>query len=255
MNRFSGYILLIILAIGCKQQDVKKPASASLNTDKLFIPPFTVTKFEGSYTGSFDRGFITINLNYVQGKNASGYDIQRGLRRNINGTLKPIGKSFNFIMNEPGDNASDGIFQFTIDTSRFILNGTWKSRDTLQIVSKSMLLKRQLKKTQDSLDNELGTLVPATGNYSTDTTLDFSVEGICEYRFYQFPGDSTSQLLSVKGSYIRNKDSVLIDWRKNSWTPAQKMKLVIYHKKVHDTNYDEQHLAGHGWKLVKLEGD
>ena len=251
------YFLFGFLLLGCntKPKDSKATTLASANTDKVFVSAFPVSKFEGSYSGSFDRGFITIVLNYVQGSTASGYDIQRGLRRNINGKLSPGGKSFSFLLKEPGDNVSDGIFQFTIDTSKFILNGAWKPHDTLNILSRPLVLKRQPKKNEQNYENDLGTWIPATGNYSTDTTLDFSGEGICEFRFYQFPGDSTSQLLSVKGSYIRENDSVLIDWQKNTWTPAQKMKLVIFHKKTPGDGYDEQRLVGSGWKMIKLEGD
>ena len=251
------YTLALVVMAGCgsKEKEARVMSASKVTNQKSSLSSFQVNKFEGTYTGSFDRGFITLNLNYVTGQHVSGYDIQRGLRRNINGSLTPGGKTFAFNLKEPGDNASDGIFQFTIDTSRFIVNGRWKSFDTSKIVSKALVLKKQPKKTESNLDNELGTWVPARSNYRTDTTLDFSGEGICEFRFYQFPGDSTSQLLSVKGSYIRIKDSVLIEWQKNSWTPAQKMKLVVNHKPRRAAGIDEQRLVGHGWKLIKLEGD
>ena len=256
MRQLIGFCIITLVIFSCsdKTSQVTKINNAS-NSARLYLPSYPVNKFEGSYSGAFSKGFITINLNYVQGKTASGYEIQRGVRRNLNGTLQPNGKSFLFTMKEPGTETSDGIFQFSIDTSRFILNGTWKSMDTSVIASIPVSLKKQPTKTEANYENELGTWLPQKGAFRKDTTLDFSPLGICEYKFYQFPGDSTSHIISVKGSYIRNKDSVFIDWQKNSWTPILKMKLIRMDVKVPHKEYDEEHLVGHGWNLVKVEAD
>ena len=88
------------------------------------------------------------------------------------------------------------------------------------------------KKRTDNFDEQLGIWVPASGTYNTDTTLEFFPEGTCEYKFYATPGDSTSQVSSVKGNFIQTKDTVLIEWQKNSFTPLQKMKLVLKTKKI-----------------------
>ena len=248
-------LLLLLLTNCCSpgQEDVIKTNTVVKKNSKA-APVFVVSKFEGSYTGSFARGFITITLNYVVGKNVSGYNITRGTRINMNGVLKPNGKNFSFLLREAGDPATNGIFQFTIDTTSFLLIGTWNPKDTLQVISKPMFLKKQPRKTEENFDNELGTWIPEKA-VNSDTTLDFSTDGICEFRFYQFPGDSASQILSVTGSYIRNKDSVMIDWQKNSWTPSQRMKLVILHKKNLKSDYDDERLSGFGWNYARVEGD
>ena len=62
-----------------------------------------------------------------------------------------------------------------------------------------------------------------------------------------------SNLISIKGSFIRNKDSVSIEWQKNSWIPSLKMKLIMVHKKNPQKPRETKYLVGNGWKLVKLE--
>lgn len=244
----------ILFAIACQQKstDTQQVQSNISDTSKLFIPSYAVTNFEGTYTGSFDDGYMTLVLNYVTGKNASGFNIHKGNRRNINGTIDQAANGYKFTMKEPGDNPYDGTFVFTIDTVKFTMTGHWEPFDSSKTKGKNLALQKQKNKSI-SYDQQLGTWVPTSGNYSTDTTLDFFPEGSCEYRFYQFPGDSTSQLISVKGNYIEKSDTVFIEWQKNTYTPAQKMKLIKRRKKVVDSDYEEQQLIGNGWRMSKIE--
>lgn len=228
--------------------------NTSITNEKLFTPVYAVNNFEGSYVGNFDQGFITVVLNYINGKTVSGYNLHKGLRRSINGTLQPDANGYKFILKEPGDNPYDGTFECTIDTTKFRMEGMWNPFDISKTKAKKVSLLKQEKKPLN-YDEDLGMWVPATGSYNSDTTLDFAPEGICEYKFYQKPGDSTSQLISVKGNYILNKDTVSIDWQKNTFTPSQKMKLVKRKKIVKEGEYAEQLLVGNGWKFVKFEGE
>lgn len=257
MKYIPALLLLCFLSCKTKTLETNITAADSAANQKLFIQTYAVNNFEGTYSGSFDQGYITIVLNYINGKNVSGYNLHKGVRRNINGNLEADANGFKFIVKEPGDNPFDGTFEFTIDTTKFALKGMWIPFDSTKTRSKALALLKQPKKTTVSYDDQLGLWVPATGTYSTDTTLDFSPEGICEYKFYATPGDSTSQATSVKGNYIMVKDTVLIEWQKNSYTPAQKMKLVKRTKKIktEGNEYDEQQLVGNGWKFAKFEGD
>lgn len=258
MKYFFAFCLLTFINSCGHKTTVNEATSTNtaITNEKLFTPAYPVNNFEGTYTGNFDQGFITIELNYINGKMASGYNLHKGLRRSINGTLQPGANGYKFILKEPGDNPYDGIFEFTIDTSKFAMEGVWNPFDTSKTKSKKLSLQRQQKKPIN-YDEELGMWVPATGSYNTDTTLDFAREGTCEYKFYEKPGDSTSQVISVRGNYVTHKDTVLIDWQKNIYTPSQKMKLVRKKKKIKEgeNEYEEQQLVGNGWKFSKFEGD
>lgn len=250
-------VLCFLSSCDSKEVNEVTAPTASFENDKVYIPSYAVNNFEGTYSGSFDNGYIIIEINYVNGKNASGYNLHKGVRRNINGTLQPATNGFHFMLKEPGDNPFDGTFDFIIDTSKFALGGTWIPFDSSRTKSKTLALQKQPKKVTINYEDELGMWVPATGTYSTDTTLDFDPAGTCEYRFYSKPGDVTSQMNSVRGNYIQVKDTVLIEWQKNSFTPEQKMKMVKRKKILKDAggDYTEQQLVGHGWKFAKFEGD
>ena len=255
--KYLTFICLLYCLLSCKSKNkVSADTTSSISNEKLYIPTYAVNKFEGTYSGNFDQGFITINLNYINGKNVSGYNSHRGTRRNINGMLQPDANGFKFILKEPGDNPYDGTFEFTIDTTKFALTGLWTPFDTSKTKAKRLaLVKQQKKEYNDSIDFYIGTWVPDSGTYSSDTTLALSNEGECIYSFYKSPGDSTSQLNTVKGNYVISKDTVLIEWQKNPFTPSQKMKLVKRNKKIKGEEYEVVQLAGNGWKLVKLEGE
>jgi len=248
--------LYFFTGCGSKESTDTTASTASLTTDKIYTPAYPVNNMAGTYSGNFDNGYIIIALNYVNGKNVSGYNLHKGVRRNINGTLQPGTNGFHFMLKEPGDNPFDGTFDFIIDTINFSMKGTWIPFDSTKTKSKTLSLQKQAKKITN-YEDELGMWVPATGTYSTDTTLDFDPAGTCEYKFYSKPGDSTSQLNSVRGNYVQVKDTVLIEWQKNSFTPSQKMKLILRTKHIKDqgNDYDEKQLVGNGWKFAKFEGD
>ena len=236
--------------------DATSADSTATSGEKFYIPTYAVSKLQGTYTGSFDKGFITIVLNYIEGRNVSGYNLHKGLRRNINGILSESGGKFYFELKEPGDNPFDGIFKFSIDTSTMAVTGLWTPLDSTKTSAKQLALTRKPNVTDEDYSQFLGSWVPATANYGTDTLLQFDMQGTCSYDFYQSPGDSTSQVISVKGNYVQNKDTILIEWQKNQYIPDQKMKLILYRKKIKqdDYEYEQLTLRGHGWKMSQFEG-
>ena len=127
------------------------------------------------------------------------------MRRNINGELSEQNGKFSFVLKEPGDNPYDGVFEFSIDTVNFKLTGWWKPFDSSKVRSKELKLDRKAAWNGD-YSNQLGTWIPASGTYATDTLLVFNPEGTCSYDFYEKPGDPNSQLVSVKGNYEEVKE-------------------------------------------------
>lgn len=257
MTKYFPFLLIALSACNSKNGDIAASGQDSATAQKIFMPQYAVNRFEGEYKGSFDQGFITIVLNYVNGRNVSGYNLHKGMRRNINGTVQAGSGAYSFVLKEPGDNPFDGTFEFTIDTATFNLSGKWTPNDPSKTSAKTLALQKQANKSNNNMEDQLGTWVPASGTYSTDTTLDFSADGICEYKFYATPGDSTSQINSVKGNYIVSRDTLVIEWQKNAFTPAQKMKLVKKTKKIKNggEEYEELQLSGHGWKFAQFQGD
>jgi hypothetical protein len=243
----------ILVFISCNEK--KSESQKAQVQGQFFNSSYNVKNFVGTYTGSFDDGIITVVLNYVHGRNVSGYNLHKGLRRNINGTLEEKDGKFAFELKEPGDNPYDGVFSFTIDTTAFKMTGKWTPLNPDKVTAKQLVLTRKAGVTGSFLD-ELGTWIPASGTFATDTIMEFDPQGTVKYNFYEKPGDSTSQLISIKGNYVVQKDTVIIEWQKNTYTPQQRMKLVKQTKKIKqdDYEYDEYFLNGHGWRLTQFMG-
>ena len=74
------------------------------------IDKFDYKELEGIYRGEFGDGTISIILSYVSDSKAIGYNIHRGLQRNLNGHVTSHGDSIKIILNEPGDHEYDGVF-------------------------------------------------------------------------------------------------------------------------------------------------
>jgi len=82
----------------------------------------------GTYSGLYSKGLITLAINYISGSTASGYNLHKGLRRNINGPVELKGGQLNFVLKEPGGNPYDGTFYLSLDTASLkITEATVKS--------------------------------------------------------------------------------------------------------------------------------
>ena len=99
----------------------------------------------------FGGSSILIILNYVSGQNAIGYNIHKGLQRNITGKVSRSGDSIQVTLNEPGDNKYDGIFTLDfigIDKSP---KGNWTANDP-KIPSQNFKLKKIDQKENNNND-------------------------------------------------------------------------------------------------------
>jgi len=204
----------------------------------------------GTYSGSFNKGIITLVLNYISGKTVSGYDIHKGLRRNVNGEVSRDGGKLSFVLKEPGDNPYDGVFYFSLDTASLKINGKWVPMDSSKLSTKKLALSR--KKVDKSME-DYGYLWTSFGK--GDTSLEFHQDGSCDLSFYQLPEDSTSQLIDIQGSYIINKDTFRIEWQKNDYFPSTLMKLVRSKEKMNEGEEGFPVLGGNGLKFTPFEGD
>jgi hypothetical protein len=215
-------------------------------------------KYMGYYNGSFGKGIITVAINYISGKNVSGYDLHKGLRRNLNGTVTNRGDGLQFALKEPGDNPLDGVLYLFLDTAGMKLKGKWQPLDSTRITAKNLVLSRIQKSTGSAQEREANDLLWRLPDGGEDTTLLFKSDGSCEYAFYLRPQDSTSQLITIKGTYHREVDTFRVEWQKNSYTPAQVMKLIETRIRVGQDKdyegYDLLTLKGHGWIFSFNEG-
>ncbi len=202
----------------------------------------------GTYQGKLGKSAASVVINYINGDIVSGYDVIKGVRRNLNGRLKDQGKTVDFDLTDPGENATDGHYVVTLDTLQQTLTGTWKPMhpDKASEQPLSMKKKKQYKPEDDAIGmyEWMGMGEGARGG-----TLSFYDDGLCTFSYYKNRNDSTDQLNTIKGTYIRTKKSVTIDWETNDVFSASHMFLRMV-----DTALTPEYpqdtarvLTGNGW--------
>lgn len=235
-------LLPILLLAACGREE--QPTLTRTDSRPAVPPLYNYRHLEGAYQGLFDGTDIRIVLRHVTGRHAVGYDLHRGLRRNISGTMQPDGRGFRFTLSEPGDHPYDGVFQFTIDTSHFTLSGHWQPADKRNLSAKAFTLKQVPADTGD---------FQYTASYG-DTLGDFHFypNGLCSYLYYPAAG---SQQEEIKGNWALNGETYLISWAPNKVFPHTTSRFTRKYAKDEDgskTAYVEA-LEGEGRTLYDTE--
>jgi hypothetical protein len=203
-------ILLALFLFACHPR--QHVAAGSLTG----IPDRLASSVRGTYYGHYSKGLITLVINYISGGTASGYDIHKGLRRNLNGEVVQNGGQVSFVLKEPGGNPYDGTFFLSFDTATNKISGRWVPTDSTKAHSGAVSLAG---KDTTGANEYLGEFLGDLGR------LSFGEEGVCTLEYYPSKGDN-SQLITVKGSYEQKGDTLRIDWQRNDRTPVLNMRLI-----------------------------
>jgi len=198
----------------------------------------------GTYYGHYSKGLITLAINYISGSTASGYDIHKGLRRNLNGEVVQKGERLSFVLKEPGGNPYDGTFFLSFDSATNKIGGRWVPADSTKAHSGAVDLIRM--GASGVKDEYLGEFLGDLGR------LNFGEEGVCTLEYYPSKGDN-SQLITVKGSYELKGDTLRIDWQRNARTPVLNMKLLrkAAVEGTDSTGGSPRRLVGNGVEFVE----
>ncbi|MBS1660072.1 MAG: hypothetical protein JST68_03375 [Bacteroidetes bacterium] len=244
-------LFLAVTFFACNQHPA--PAAATVAAGAGISDSLAIRAM-GTYTGRFGRSLITVVINYISGKTVSGYDVHKGLRRNFNGEVTQQGALLNFMVKEPGDNAYDGSFTFSLDTASWKINGKWLPADSSRQKAQEISLSRRV---EDNEDDPFHLSYLWLSNGSTDSTLHFSSDGTCVLEFYPNTGDSTStsQLVTVKGNFEKDtKNRILrIEWEKNEFIKPLSMKLTMdSSRQENDSMYIPAKLHGDGFVFTPM---
>ena len=177
-------------------------------------------RIRGTYNGHFKEGMITLVINYVGGATVSGYDLHKGIRRNLNGPVRQDGQQLYFILHEPGIDPMNGTLLISLDTTQWRITGKWVPQDSSKAHAGLLDLKRWDKDTSQeyivrSWNGDLGSL-----SFNDDN-------GTCTLT-YDKPGAPNGQYVTIWGDYQQKVDTLYIDWQPNHHLPAQQMRLVMY---------------------------
>ena len=208
--------------------------------DIILNSTFNVEQLKGIYTGTFDGTPISISINYVRGKNVSGYNVHKGLKRNMRGSLEPFGSQIKLVLDEPGNNKFDGHFELFIDTSSFAGKGTWKPKNDSTLKTKDFSFTR----IKEQGYNNLVALWSDTLNRSVLLKND----GAAMFSYYTGKGTPQEQLQNFGGNWQQKGDSVIIFWQPNTMFPSRRSSFFVIKE-----NFDDSTTYIRGLKGEKVE--
>lgn len=229
-------------------------AESETEQEKLELTPeipaedtFDYDTLHGTYVGDFAGSDIRIILNYISSKNAIGYNIHKGLQRNIMGKVTRSGDSVTVILEEPGDNEYDGKFTLLFIGNDLHPTGTWESFSGKISKKKLKLNKIVFKEAKDEDDINEGNL-STYFNYVSDTVghYEFHDDGLCLYIYYPNPDyeNHLDQLIEIQGTWSLKGRTIRVDWQPNAVFPDRKSELTVTR-----TEYGELTLITDGQEL------
>jgi hypothetical protein len=231
-SKYLFFAPIILLFVSCGSDPVKAEQKTEIEYIENEIPPvddFNYDTLKGMYMGDFGGSEIRIILNYVSGTNVIGYNIHKGLQRNINGKLRRSGDSIVMSLPEPGDHKFDGVFELTFLGIDKKPRANWTSNSG-KIPAKNFNLKK-LEAPKDSKEGiNISNFAEYFGYvYDTLGSYTFESDGFCLYEYYPKTDETNrvEQLKEVKGTWSLVGNTVTIDWQKNSVFTDPKMIFEI----------------------------
>lgn len=245
-------ILLIITA--CSEQPIantEETETAELVEVSEIFPEFDWDTLKGMYIGDFAGSDIRINITYISSKNVVGYNIHKGLLRNISGKVGQSTDSLVLNMEEPGDNKFDGTFQLFVNRDNLKINGIWVPFDK-KITPKTFTLQKVIPLEYDEKAPITNGNFSNYYNYVGDSLGEFifAEDGFVLYSYY--PNNAAKgrkdQLETVKGSWSVKGKKVTVNWQPNTAFPRT--------TSVFDITSDEYQrlLVGEGRELSEMYG-
>lgn len=223
-------ILTLLLFQACKPSAGKEPQETTVTNDSAVLNHVLDT-----YKGDFGNSSIYITFNYLNGQHIAGYNVHKGLRRNLYGELKKENSNWVLTLSEPADHPFDGKFVLTFDPTFNTAKGTWTPLNDKTLKEKTFELKRNSGHGQDAL---VAAGSPTfDGFYIEDkfykSDITFNADGSCLLQLYEQVNDSTiaDQMLRIKGTYERVNDTTLhVTWGNNTHFKERtsNVKLNVY---------------------------
>lgn len=232
MKSFFLILGTVIALCSCQEQPVEQELTiekiAAEIPDEDTFPYDTLT---GTYMGDFGGSPIRIKLNYVSGSNALGYDLHKGLQRNINGTVTHEENNIVLVLSEPGDNPYDGIFTISFKGIDTAPKGVWVANNK-DIPNQEFTLEKINYDTRGDHDeitvanfaNHFSNMSDSIGEYH------FMPDGYVTLRYY--PDNDKEwdqqQYEEIKGSWGLKDEQVTINWEANTIFKGNRLDLTIY---------------------------
>lgn len=223
-----------------KNNTLKTPEETIV--DNSIISDFKYDTLQQAYQGKFGDSFIYLVLNYVSETRAVGFSLFKGIQRNISGNVSWKEGKILCELQEPGDLASDGTFEISINPTDFLLQGNWIPNNNRLSKRTFELKPRKVEPAEDKLNVEKRNNYnyPEVDEYNftdifyqanAEDTIDiyFKKEGYCMAELTNTDDqDSRKQTTEVYGNWrFSASQKIEIHWMKNEHINPSKMTFHI----------------------------
>ena len=231
MHKLFFILSSVLLFNSCQEKAelIETIKEVSVETSMIADDTFNYDTLKGIYTGDFAGSQIRIILNYISQSNAIGYNIHKGLQRNINGKVLKSEDTIYLTLSEPGDHEYDGIFNLAFIGEDQNPTGFWVCNNS-EIKPKEFTLSKVIvppfdfeELTSGNFTNYFGFVSDSIGSYS------FEDDGFVAFEYYPVIDDENriEQLIEIRGTWSL-KDAILtIDWQENSLFTDKKESFEI----------------------------
>ncbi len=232
MKLFSFCFLMVFVFIlsSCGGNEKENTTNEKDTSAVVVKKRYDTEKLTGVYQGPFGKSTVILQINYAQGKNASGYNILRGVKRNIKGSLEQNGGSFHFKLSEPGNEKYDGVFEFDIDTTSFVLSGKWTPNDPSATDEKTFTLDRieLTEKISNDLESQYSGRI---GDLEGTLILNKNGTLVFDCGYYDERKKDTESggwiKLKIKGTYFQAENSISIEFENHPKNKFPKITLKM----------------------------
>jgi len=241
------HILLTVCAAiysGCALPD-KMPAPAA-DSSAIVTAMMQATAW-ATYKGDFDGSPIFITINYASNNHIAGYNVHKGLRRNLSGKISPEGDGWIMQLNEPGDHPYDGRFHLVFDKNFTTAHGKWTPLNTPSLREKQLSLTRLSTNDAARSDNKEFMRDALSGEHCD---ISFDPDGSCKLNYYEKINDSTyaPQLNTVRGTWERTGDEIQVNWQPNEQFGKRNSSFkLIFHEDPDSKQRYLNQISGEGF--------
>lgn len=232
-QRLMRLYLLIFMILGagvtsCDSGNTIVPAETE-TTDSLVVEDFE--RFEdwdtlqGNYIADFGDSKIRINIDYINPFKVIGYNIHKGLQRNLSGEVSEDAQFIHILLNEPGDHEYDGVFDLFYEKETGDLTGSWEPNSP-KLKSKDLQL-RKLDMENETVDwngNDILTIQSFIGVFNGA----YDVSGNGKYIYFENGGrvfieyyesldslNRSEQMERIFGAWYVDDKKVFVEFSKN----------------------------------------
>lgn len=224
-----GLALMLLTLFACSENKVENDSLNSLDEESVSYDSLPcIAELRGNYIGKFNESSLRIQITYVNDHKVIGYNILRGLQRNLSGNVVNENGRIQLILNEPGDHEHDGKFILNLDPNSCKISGEWHSNSGEIPVRKFELEKVNHSQNYEppfGLDNFANVFRFLHSGYGD---LDFQEDGRALFTIFESRDDiSHDDKKVIYGNWAFEDKKFYVEWQKNNIFKQKKTYYTI----------------------------